>query len=71
MKDLTIEPIDHKDELNNLDPIGIETKIRELEGEEFELMMQVYPLRHEIAQFKRDLSIAKATYWKTVKQGGI
>ena len=67
MEDIKYEPIksQNNDELVDLDPIGIETKIKELEAEEFELMMQVYPLRHEIAQLKRELSIARAKYWRS------
>jgi hypothetical protein len=54
----------NEEELIDLDPIGIESKIKELEHEEFILMQEVYPIRHEIAQLKHDLSIARAKYWK-------
>jgi hypothetical protein len=52
------------DESTDSDPIGIESEIKRLEHEEFLLMQQLYPIRHEKEQLKRDLSIARAKYWR-------
>ncbi len=64
MDDLTVTPVEHQDDLNNLDPIGIETQIKVLEQREFQLALPLMQMRPEIAQLKRDLSITRAKYWR-------
>jgi hypothetical protein len=63
-KEIDYIPTKEQVEEQELDPIGIETRIKELEHTEFLAMKPIYIIRHEKEQLKRDLSIARAKYWR-------
>lgn len=55
-------PTNHED-INN-DLVQIEKEIKVLEQEEYKLAAPLMRVRYEIAQRKRDLSIATKEYWR-------